>query len=75
MAKTLAEWFPHDGMFTQAGKVLVDMHGASGPRTVRHHMDTVVVSKISELLPASHTTDSVYIEAEIQSYIRNIKGK
>ena len=68
MAKTLAEWFPNNGMFTQAGRVMSSMYDASGPRTLRHHPDTFLMSTISTVLPASHTPDSVYTEVEIQAY-------
>jgi len=63
--KPLAQWFPHNGCFTQAGRVIQSLGDSSGPRTVRHHMDTVVMAKIVKDLPASHTRDTLYTAAEV----------
>ena len=70
-SKTLAEWFPHNGMFMQNNKIFKNIRECSGPGTVRHHSHTTAMAHIAQVLPESHTLGSVYTAAEVKKFIVN----
>ena len=63
--KTLNDWFPNNGKFTQAGRTLDSIQESTGPHTIRHHADTTMMSKIKKYIQIDHTESTMYTRDDI----------